>query len=301
MNLAQIDLNLLVALDAILDERHLTRAGDRLGLSQPTMSHTLSRLRRLFGDELLVRVGREYYLTPLAAELVEPLRDVLKKIELTIERRPMFNPARDERAFTIAASDYATYLVLQPAIQRIQREAPGVSLEVQPLGRAASARVEAGEIDLAIWPEVLGPDVPHEVLFQDRWVGVVWSKHPDVEETLSMDQYLDLPHVAYGSSLHDITGIADKAMYETHPEARIAVTVESFFLLPFLITNTPLIALVHARLARRLAGMADIKVVQPIFETPTISEAIFWHPRLTTDPAHRWLRAVLSEAAASML
>ena len=302
MTLAQLDLNLLVALEAILTERHLTRAGDRLGLSQPTMSHTLARLRRMFNDELLVRVGREYYLTAVAEELVEPLRDILKNIELTIERRPAFDPQSDKRQFIISASDYATYLVVQPAIEIIEREAPGVSIQVRPLSRSGTDQenLMAGQMDLVIWPRALGPDMPNEVLFTDQWVAIAWSGHPDVGEAISMEEYLQQPHVVYGTGPQDISGLADRAIYTVHPEARIAVTTQSFFLMPFLIGRSRLIGLTHQRLARRLATMADIKILKPLFETPITEEAIYWHPRMTSDPGHRWLREVLIRSAAAI-
>jgi DNA-binding transcriptional LysR family regulator len=295
MNLAQIDLNLLVALEAILTEKHLTRAGDRLGLSQPTMSHTLARLRRLFDDELLIRVGREYYLTPLAEEIIEPLRDILKNIELTIERRPEFDPSVDERAFVISASDYATFLALQPAIALIQEQAPRVSLQIRPLSKDASEHLVTGDVDLVVWPEALGPDLPHERLFTDRWVAIAWAGHPDVCDTLSIEEYLAHPHLAYGTSMQDISGLADHAVYTLHPEATIAVMTPSFFLMPFLLAGSRLIALAHERLARRLQDMAQIKILEPLFDTPAVAEAIYWHPRMTSDPAHRWLRDLLKQ------
>jgi DNA-binding transcriptional LysR family regulator len=260
------------------------------------MSHTLARLRRMFGDELLTRVGREYYLTPLAMDLVEPLRDILKNIELTIEKRPMFDPAKDERAFVVSASDYATFLVLQPAIELIEALAPRVSIHIRPLYKTANESVTAGDIDLVIQPTALGTDLlPHEVLFRDRWVAVAWSGHPVVGASLSMEEYLELPHVVYGTGLQDISGLADRALYSVHPEARVAVTVQSFFLMPMLIGRTRMIALTHERLARRLAGLADIKIINPLFDTPTTEEAMYWHPRLTSDPAHRWLRDILKQ------
>jgi LysR family nod box-dependent transcriptional activator len=299
VNLASIDLNLLVALDAILSERHLTRAGERLGVTQPTMSHTLARLRRLFDDDLLLRVGRDYELTPLAQDLREPLRDILKNIERTIERRPAFNPSTDERTFTIAASDYATYLVFQPALRRLQDEAPGVRLKLFPLHEIGRA-VETGDIDLAIWPSSIGPELPHEVLFTDRWVAVAWSGNEEVDETISLEQCLALPHVAYGAGLDARLGILEKTLTASHPEARIAMSVESFFLLPFMLTSTRYIALVHERLARRLAGMGEIKILQLAFDTEPVTEAIYWHPRLTPDPAHRWFREMLVQCTADM-
>lgn len=300
MNLASVDLNLLVALDAILTERHLTRAGERLGLTQPTMSHTLARLRLLFDDELLIRIGRQYQLTLLAQELREPLRDILNEIERTIEQRPAFDPAVDERVFTVAASDYATFLVFQPALQRIQDAAPNVRLEVHPLLHSR-APTEAGDIDLAIWPAGIGPDLPHEVLFTDRWVAIAWSGNEEVQDILTLKQYLALPHVAYGGSLHQHQlDAADRALLLSHPETRIAMSVESFFLLPFMLTNTQHIAFVHERLARRLSYMGDIKVLQLEFEAAPIEEAMYWHPRLTADPAHKWLRNLLCECTADI-
>ena len=294
MNLASVDLNLLVTLNAVLTEKHLTRAGEQLGLSQPSMSHALGRLRRMFDDELLIRIGREYELTPLATELLDPLRNILKEIELTIERRPHFDPGRDERVFTVAASDYATYLVFQPALQRIQHEAPRVHLQIHPLRPRAREETEAGEIDMSIWPLDVGPDLPHEVLFTDRWVAIAWEGHDEVDDTLSLDQFLALPHVAY------LPGILEDRMAAEHPEETIAMSLESFFLLPFMLTRTRYIAVVHERLARRLQSLGDFKILELEFETEPITEAIYWHPRLTLDPGHRWLRELLVRSAAEI-
>jgi DNA-binding transcriptional LysR family regulator len=302
MNLASIDLNLLVSLDAILDERHVTRAAERLGLTQPTMSHTLGRLRRLFDDELLIRIGRGYELTPLAQELREPLRDILKQIEQTIERRPSFDPATDERLFTIAASDYATYLIIQPALRRMQDEAPGVRLEVRPLQPSSRAAAEAGDIDMAIWPAAIGPDLPHEILFEDRWVAVAWSGNEDVHHSLSMQQYLQLPHVTYGSSLQGLEGvdILDRVLLQRHPEAHVTMLIGSFFMLPFMLSHTRYIAIVHERMAVQLAQHGDFKILELGFPTDRFREAMYWHPRLTPDPAHQWLRRLLADCTAAL-
>ena len=302
MNLASIDLNLLVSLDAILDERHVTRAADRLGLTQPTMSHTLGRLRRLFDDELLIRIGRNYELTPLAQEIREPLRDILKQIEQTIERRPTFDPAVDQRLFTIAASDYATFLVLQPALRRMQDEAPGVRLEVHPLHPSSRLAVEAGDIDLAIFPAAIGPELPHESLFNDRWVAVAWSGNEEVHGSLSLEQYLKLPHVAYGSDLRNLegAGILDRSILLRHPETNVAMMMSSFFMLPFMLSQTRYIAIVHERMALQLAQQGDFKILHLEFPTDHFTEAMYWHPRLTPDPAHRWLRTYLLDCTAAI-
>ena len=133
INLRKYDLNLLVALHALLRERSVTRAGERLGLSQSAMSSELRRLRQMFGDDLLVRVGRQNHLTALARELVEPVEQIVTAIGQTISRRPSFEPASETRTFTISMSDYAAWALLHPLVQRLQEEAPGITVHVHPL------------------------------------------------------------------------------------------------------------------------------------------------------------------------
>src|SRR5579859_5304064 len=132
MNLRQVNLNLLVALHALMTQRNVTRAAEAVGLTQSAMSGELRRLRALFGDQLLVRVGRDYQLTPLAEELVEPVSDIMSAVEHTLSRRLTFNPAADERSFSVAMSDYAMVVLLQPVLQRLVREAPRITLHVHP-------------------------------------------------------------------------------------------------------------------------------------------------------------------------
>jgi DNA-binding transcriptional LysR family regulator len=295
MNLAQLDLNLLVALDALLRERNVTRAGETVGLSQPAMSSALARLRRLFNDELLVRVGREYYLTSLATGLEEPLANILLAIEQTVATRPTFDPASDHRVFTIAASDYATFLLIQPLMRHVASEAPGVSIQVLPLEPHSRSSLEAGDIDLLILPSSVGPDMPSTLLFADRYVCVVSQDHEAVSTSISLEQYLALPGITYGRGVTAIESTGDRSIHHDALSQHLRLTVESFFLMPFLVVGTPLVALVHERLARRLTSAADIRIVEPLFETAAVSETMYWHPRHTSDPAHRWLRDMLKE------
>ena len=298
MNLASMDLNLLVSLDAILTERNLTRAGERLGIPQPTMSHTLRRLRKVFQDELIVRTGREYDLTPLATELYEPLRVAIAAIEVALEKRPVFDPAKAERTFTIAASDYATFLVFQPLIARLHEEAPNVRLAIRPLSHDGVALVEKADIDLAIWPRLKQPDFPHEVLYTDRWVGVAWSGNDGVEDTLSFEQYMSTPQIRYHQNLK--VPVADTFLARMFPEGTTVLTIESFFLLPFMLRDTNLIAITHERLARRLECMGGFKILTLLFHAEGITEAMHWHPRFTTDPGHTWLRNLIKECVANL-
>lgn len=299
MNLGQVDLNLLVALDALLKDRNVTRAGERVGLSQPAMSSALARLRRLFQDELLVREGREYQLSSLARELTGPLQQILHLIDETIEKRPAFDPMKDERVFTIRASDHMAFLVLQPLFRRLAAEAPGVTLQVRPL-LAAAEMLANPDADLVISFENMIPDLPSEVLFKDRWVCALWSGNAAVGDCLSLEQYLSLPHLAYGRAIDHLSGLADQAASALHPERRVSVTLETFFLLPFLLRGTNMVAFVHERLGRRLASLSDIRLVEPPFDVPIMAEAMFWHSRSTSDPAHAWLRAQIAQAGASL-
>ena len=293
MNLSQVDLNLLVALDALLAERNVTRAGERVGLSQPAMSSALSRLRRLFQDELLVREGREYHLTSLAQDLRGPLQDILHLIDETIEKRPAFDPTVDRRTFTIIASDHMAYLVLQPLFTRLATEAPGVTLQIHPL----IPPIDSGEADLSISYDHALPNIESQILFRDRWVCAVWSGNADVGESMTMAEYKALPHLGYGETVRELTGLADRTASLLYPERHVAVSVETFFLLPFLLQGTKMVAFIHEGLGRRLAAISDIRLVEPPFEIPMMAEAMFWHPRYTADPAHRWLREQVAAAA----
>jgi DNA-binding transcriptional LysR family regulator len=300
MNLAQLDLNLLVALDALLRERNVTRAGESIGLSQPAMSSALGRLRRLLDDELLVRTGREYHLTALAQEIEAPLQDALRQIETLIENRPSFDPSRDKRTFSLAVSDYAVFLLIQPALVRIMKEAVDVAIRISPVGGDTAARLESGDIDLTILPRDVGPHLPGEVLFSDRWVCIVWKHHSSVEDTITLDQYLSLPHLSYGHSIDSGDSTGDRAIEALNVSRHVRAAAHSFFLLPFLLIGTPLVALIHERLAMKLSNTVDIRIVEPLFKMPEITETMYWHPRHTSDPAHRWLRGILSEVSGAL-
>src|SRR5271165_3577953 len=175
MNLAQVDLNLLVALDALLRERSVTRAGKRIGLSQSAMSAVLARVRELFGDQLLVRVGREYQLTPVALGLTEPVQEILGLVERTIRDRSPFEPKTAQRQFTIAAADYALAVIVQPLLERLAEGAPGVSLRFRPLQEDMPRLLGLRRVDLAILPAGALEGFPSQELFRDEWACAVWA------------------------------------------------------------------------------------------------------------------------------
>jgi DNA-binding transcriptional LysR family regulator len=150
-------------------------------------------------------------------------------------------------------------------------------------------------------PVATGLELPSEELWSDHWVAAVSVDDADLIEPLSLEQYLQRPHLVYSTGLQDISSLADRAIYASNPEARIAVSTHSFVLIPMLLGHSRLVALVNERLASQFASFAGIKLLEVLFDMPDISEAMYWHPRFTTDPAHRWLRSLLKKCAESNL
>ncbi len=178
MNLRQFDLNLLVALDVLLTERNVTRAGERLFLSQSAVSGIFARLRHAFQDELLVRVGRNLELTAFAADLAGPVRDCVRQVEDLLNLRRPFEPESARWSFRIAASDYVVFLVLGALLKSLNERAPSVSVRFMALEPSAGERLAAGELDFAVLPAELEAGLPSLPLFEDSWVCAVWAGHP---------------------------------------------------------------------------------------------------------------------------
>ncbi len=298
MDLQGFDLNLLVALDALLAEKNVTNAGRRIHLSQSAMSGALARLRQALNDTLLVASRGGMTLTPLAESLVEPVRAILEQVHRTIIVNVPFEPASSRRVFTIAASDYAVTVLLTDALRRISREAPGVTVVIIPLRERTP---ESDGLDLVILPRPSGPaSFPRELLFEDEFTAIVWSGHPSVGETLSPEQCRRLPHamVSFSDDIgvnHD-ERLGERAGFELHAQ----VVAPSFHALPALIVGTERIAMLQMRLADKLAASFPIRVVPLPVPMPALEEAMMWHPRLDRDAGHVWLRGVLRETAAAL-
>lgn len=300
INLRRFDLNLLVALDALLRYRNVTRAGEHIGLTQSAMSTELRRLRHMFADDLLVRVGREYQLTALARDLVDPVADVVAKIEDTIVHRPTFNPRTESRRFSVVMSDYAMLLLLHPLLRRTEVEAPGVTVEVHPFKDQIQRMLHAGGDDLVVGPAYELEGTCSQGLFSDRFVCVVSADHPDVTDCMTVELFESLPHltIAWQSTLRSI---ADVHLEGAGVHRRVEVTTESFALAPFLVSGTCLVALVPSKLAVRLGDLTGTKTVEPPFPSPVLKETMYWSVRADSDPAHAWLRQTIAEVACSLV
>ncbi len=298
MRYHKLDLNLLTALKALLTEKNVTRAGESVHVTQSAMSGILARLRDYFGDPLIVQIGRKMELTPLAESLVEPVNDVLLRIDAAIATRPAFDPATTRRHFSLVASDYACKVLLLDVLRRIHRDAPGISLEFLNPSESAAADLEAGEVDFIINPESQhSPVQSGVVLFEDSYTIVVDAANSELGDTIGMGQYLALRHVAYKSGRHGLPHF-ETWMANRHPdERRIEVNAHSFHLLPQLVIGTSRVATMHTRLAMMLAKELPVRLVKPSFEIPRLVELLQWHKYRDLDPGSMWLRDAIVAGA----
>ncbi|WP_326823043.1 LysR family transcriptional regulator [Streptosporangium sp. NBC_01756] len=299
MNLASLDLNLVVALRALLEERNVTRAGLRIGLSQPATSAALARLRHHFSDDLLVRKGNSYELTPLGGALREPAVNACAMLERLFTSRADFHPATEQRDFTLLASDYAIAIFGAGLARVLHTEAPGVRLHLRHVD---SRIVEAtdtvlGGVDGVLMPHGVISGFPTVELYRDEWVCMVAADHPDVGDSITMDDLARLPWVVY-QRFFDAPVTRQLGMLGLRPH--VEVSVQSFHLLPELVAGTRRVALIQRRLARLLYGLAPVRTLRCPFEPVPLQEALWWHPVHGQDAAHIWLRETAARVAANL-
>jgi DNA-binding transcriptional LysR family regulator len=299
VNLSRLDLNLVVALRALLEERNVTRAGQRVGLSQPAMSAALSRLRRHFDDDLLARVGGHYELTALGQVLVDRASTAYDLLERLFASQADFDPAKESREFKLVASDYAVAVFGAELARVVHQEAPRIRLR---FAQTPTTVVDATDTLLSTTDGLLMPhgvisDFPATDLYQDRWVFLVADDHPSVDDRLTREDLARLPWVTYQRT-YDAPAVRQLGMLGIEP--RVEVSVDSFQIMPLLVSGTRRIALIQARLARLLAPLAAVRVVEPPYEAVPLSEALWWHPVHTHDAAHIWLRETAARVGRRM-
>jgi DNA-binding transcriptional LysR family regulator len=301
MRLANLDLNLLVSLDALLDQRGVTRAAQQLGLSQPALSASLARLRRHFGDELLARSGNEYRLTPLAAQLKPRVRLALEGVERVFTAQPDFDPRESTREFSIQLSDYAAAVIGSAIAEALAVEAPAARLRLTHNTPDAVDHAEQTLLttDLLVLPHGFIADLPHADLMRDRWVMVVATDNPEVGDTLSIQQLETLGWVAtyYGPTA---STPAARQMRMLGIEPRVQVVTESFLTIPALVAGTRRIALLQERLVKKLSADAGIRALPCPFEAGPLVDAMWWHPIYDRDPEHTFFRGLVQRASATV-
>jgi LysR family transcriptional regulator, nod-box dependent transcriptional activator len=298
-----VDLNLLVDLDALLSTRSVTDAARQLNLSQSAMSGALSRLRRLFGDPLMVRNGRALVLTRRAEGLILPVREILSQIENVFDDTDSFDPHTAARSFSIGASDYATAVLLAPLLRVLTVEASNVTVNALPRSSDVADVLRLDSADLVIEPREMMTSIPAPgvSLFSDRWLCMLDANmhDPATLQRLDRDQYLRLPHLVYSTGQEKNLNLADRHLASLGVHRRIELTVESFLMVPLLIRGTSLISLVLER-AVSMLPLDGLRLVEPPIPVPGITEAMYWNPRHTNDPGHRWLRERLVSTAANL-
>lgn len=296
-SLAAFDLNLLVALRALLTERHVTRAARQLGLSQSATSHALARLRELYDDPLLVRSGRALELTPRAAEILPSLLRGLSELESGVRGRAPFDPSRARRALRIGAADYVQAVLVGPLLELVRRDAPGLDLQVTSYPSALE-QLEAGTLDLAVLAAgPLPPSFAEQPLFSDRFTCILRRGHPARRrKRFSLEQYLALGHllVAPGGTPGSVV---DAVLAQRNLSRRIVLQVSSFLVAPLVVAQTDLVSTGPQRLLEHMGAHFPIELVPAPLELPRIELRLVWHSRWEGDRAHAWMREAMARAS----
>lgn len=294
MRFNHLDLNLLVALDVLLEEQNITRAAERLHMTQSATSGVLGRLRTFFEDELLVQVGRKMQPTPYALELAKPVREVLLTIRSSITTKQVFDPASSKRNFKLMASDYLITVLFSQVIQKIHDQAPNITFDM--IAPSDADLLVRGEIDLMIVPErYIIAGHPSQLLFEEDYVCVVWQGNSLVGDHLSLEQYMDLGHISVGLGRTRHLSIEDWFMNQYGFNRRLEVITHDFNTLPQLVIGTQRVATMHRRLALLYAQYLPLRILPAPVHIPPLREFMLWHRSMDGDPMHRWLRERIQE------
>jgi DNA-binding transcriptional LysR family regulator len=299
-NLSGVNLNLLVAFEALFRERNVTRAAARTGVTQPAMSNSLAQLRALFEDPLFLRTRYGLEPTPRALALAPRVAEGLACFETALAA-PSFDPKTDERKFVIATSDYVELVLVPPLLRALERSAPRVRIEVRPWGlHEVPASLAGGEADLMIgFYDELPPRHRDTLLFEEEYVCIVRKRHPLVKKRLTLEQYLALGHVLV-SQQSDSPGSVDRALAKQNKRRRVALRVSHFLMVPVLIAQTDLIAAISRRAAAPFAGALGLRLLPPPLPLPRSRIRQVWHEQKHADPGHRFLRELVAEVTRSI-
>jgi LysR family transcriptional regulator, nod-box dependent transcriptional activator len=302
MHFEQLDLNLLVALDALLTDRSITAAGVRVHLTQSAMSGALSRLREFFGDELLSQVGRKMVPTPLGESLVDPVRQLLLQIKATIHTAPGFDPTTSTRHFSVMMSDYVATVLMSEVLRRAEAAAPRVRFHIMSNDVSPPIEfLERADVDLLIMPRgYVSEKHPCEDLYTDDFACIVWKENAVVGNELTQEQYLSMGHVVLQFGRGRIPVQDEWFLTKLGVTRRIEVLAMNFNSLPQHVIGSQRIATTQRRLAEYYARYFPLKIIEPPFDLPPLTEAVQWHSIFTEDPGNRWLRTLMKQVASGV-
>ena len=300
MRFKGLDLNLIVAFEALMSDRSVSRAAERLNLSQPAMSNALARLRSYFGDELLIARNKRMYPTPFAETLLPQVCQALETMEGVIATSRHFDPATTNRTFRIMTSDYIATSILFPIVTRLTATAPGVRIELLLPSPRRIELLESGGIDLLITlQEYVTPELPSERLFEDEYQLVGRREHPALsgETTLAAMLAYDHVHVAIGDER--LPSFGDAYLDRMGIQRRVAMIAPNFGMLPWLLQDTDWLALIQGRLAAQMARNFPLVAVAPPLQIPPLIEMAQYHVTRSNDPGLRWLIDLIARTHAA--
>ncbi|HEY6983986.1 MAG TPA: LysR family transcriptional regulator [Reyranella sp.] len=304
MNFAAFDLNLLRVFDALMREHSATRAGERVGLSQPAVSAALGRLRHLLGDELFVRQANAMVPTPRALALAEPLRDALARIEQALTSGARFDPAAEVRGFTLLSADFFSMLLMPGLSETVARAAPGITLHLLDSARGDVDQLLINdEIDMAIERPLDVPEwISRQGLFRSPFVVIAARGHPELAaagvhegDPIPIDLYCALPH-ALRSIDGSVSGSVSDTLEAMGRRRRVVLTLPQFYGVALAVARGRLLAAVPVQFAQAFAGKLALGIYQPPIPIPVPEVHLYWHRRHDHAPAHRWLREQVVEA-----
>lgn len=294
-----LDLNLLVYLDALLEEESVSKAAARVFLSQSAMSDALNRVRHHFQDELLVQIGKKMTPTPLAESLKQPLRNILLQVESIASSTVQFDPAKSKHKLTVMATDYVSDVLLDKVIVNMYRQTPGMEIELKNLTSSFVHDFERGQIDLLIAPESYASQShPSEPLFEDQFTCVVWSGNKAIGKKLSFEQYKDAGHICVNMGDWRVPTHEEWVLKRYGNVRKIEVVVPSFGRAIQLIAGTNRIVTCHVCHAKLYQKTYSLRLLKPPFAIPPQKLSMQWHKYKDSDPALLWFRSVLKATAA---
>lgn len=290
-----VDLNLLKAFVLLYETRSVTRTADTLCLTQPSVSHSLRRLRRQFDDELFLRTSQGLTPTELANRMYPQLHQALEVIEETVSGAGEFAPETSRRTFRIRATDLGEISLLPTVLDRLEKRAPHCSVEVTPLDFADAAQhLRQGRDDAVICtPRIDAPDLRRDALFHERYVGLCAQEHPRISERPTLSEYLDERHIAVDAAAGHVD--ADQELTRLGHQRDVAVRVPHFAVLPELLARTTKLSMVPSRVAGLFTHSSSVRTFELPIEVPTVEVALYTYRRAPPSPATEWLRDMISQ------
>ncbi|QKE63288.1 LysR family transcriptional regulator [Aquipseudomonas campi] len=295
MNLSKVDLNLFIVFDAIYTEANLTRAGQIVGITQPAVSNALSRLRETFNDPLFVRTAQGMVPTPMAQNIIGPVRNALQLLRVSVQESRTFTPAQANKTYRISMTDLTEAIILPPLFQRLRRLAPAVQIEsFLSKRRETTKELAAGRLDFAVdAPLNTDTQVRHVKLMDDRYVCALRQGHPLAKDKISLDEYLSLTHIQISSRRSGL-GYVDLSLGKMGLQRKVALRSQHYMMASTVLQNTDMAMTVPERFARR-HGLHYVQL--PVNDVPSLETHLYWHESTDQDPANRWMREQIIEIA----